>query len=62
MSDINKLVAAVLTAGRMPTLSHRDADSWLEEFDMWVQALERRHNSKNAAPRPALDDKEPATD
>lgn len=46
MSDINKLVAAILTAGRMPAMSpedgRTDAGDWLAEYAMWVDMLDKR--------------------
>lgn len=42
MSDINKIVAAILTAGRQPTLSNqpRGMDDWLVEYQGWLTALQ----------------------
>jgi len=44
MSDVNKIVAAILTAGRMPTLSvsYRMSDDWLAEYERWVPTLNAR--------------------
>jgi hypothetical protein len=42
MSDVNKIVAAILTNGRMPTISGEGAktmDDWLAEYNAWVEAL-----------------------
>lgn len=43
MSDVNKIVAAILTAGRMPTKSAtQNMDEWRSEFNLWVEVLENQ--------------------
>jgi len=45
MSDVNKIVAAILTAGRVPTMKHddhpRSMDDWLAEYEAWLEALNK---------------------
>jgi hypothetical protein len=52
MSDINKIVAAVLTAGRMPLLRHIEGantmDDWLAEYNTWVETLDRQDAQQRA--------------
>jgi len=43
MSDNNKIIAAILTAGRMPTFKQengpRSMEDWLAEYTAWLQTL-----------------------
>ena len=52
MSDINKLVAAILTAGRLPTWKYGDnarpMDDWLAEYNAWVGALDKQDEAREA--------------
>jgi hypothetical protein len=52
MSDINKIVAAVLTAGRMPLLRHIEGANtmhdWLAEYNTWVETLDRQDAQQQA--------------
>ena len=51
MSDINKIVAAILTAGRVPTMgnSPRPMEDWLAEYNAWVDALQEQATEKKRA-------------
>ena len=44
MTDVNKIVAAILTAGRVPTTTQPGASmemaDWLAEYQAWLKALE----------------------
>jgi hypothetical protein len=48
MSDINKIVAAILTAGRVPHMSKdgtpRPMSDWLAEYEAWVETLNGRES------------------
>jgi hypothetical protein len=41
MSDVHKIVAAILTAGRVPTMSGdtRSMSDWLAEYNAWLETL-----------------------
>jgi hypothetical protein len=42
-SDLNKIVAAILTAGRMHQPEFpRTMDDWLVEYTTWLDVLEKR--------------------
>ncbi len=44
MADIDKVVAAILTAGRVPTLwdkQPRPREDWLVEYNAWLAILEK---------------------
>ncbi len=53
MSDINKIVAAILTSGRMPTMTQtsgvRESGDWLAEYNMWVEALNKQDAAEGKA-------------
>jgi hypothetical protein len=60
MSDINKIVAAILTAGRVPTMKHDDAprsmEDWLAEYHAWVEVLGKQDSSGSYSRRKAYMD------
>lgn len=55
MSDVNKIVAAILTVGRLPTIESErqipNMDDMLDQYDDWLDRLSKRDAEQDASDR-----------